>query len=403
MGRMTGSQRRAAWREKFASTRTSTGRNTTSTTNSTTEAVPETTGSTQQTTQVGAKRDSNYGNPKLLSYPLKRSTSSTEDSLLIQAVRYKPPAPGDGIGGELLNSDNSRIGAGMDGIADKKEDISSGKKLKFKTQLGRGMSSRYDRYTSGSAGFKKDTKFYIEIPIPQQISDTTSVTWGESTMNLFTLMGMDVGNRMMQQPLGDTYDDVTQMLTQGIDIQGLENAGNLSQTLRSTLAGLAVNQFGANVTPNNVISRGLGQILNSNKELLFDGVNLREFRFDVTFTPREPKEAARVKEIIRSLKQAMAAKAGTEYSQSSGATGGIFISAPDLFLLKYLSGGKEHKFLNVFKPCALTSLSVNYTGNGNYATYDDGTPVHIKMQMTFKETNPIYAEDYVDNIEGVGY
>ena len=403
MGRMTGSQRRAAWREKFASTRTSTGRNTTSTTNSATEAVPETTGSTQQTTQVGAKRDSNYGNPKLLSYPLKRSTSSTEDSLLIQAVRYKPPAPGDGIGGELLNSDNSRIGAGMDGIAEKKEDISSGKKLKFKTQLGRGMSSRYDRYTSGSAGFKKDTKFYIEIPIPQQISDTTSVTWGESTMNLFTLMGMDVGNRMMQQPLGDTYDDVTQMLTQGIDIQGLENAGNLSQTLRSTLAGLAVNQFGANVTPNNVISRGLGQILNSNKELLFDGVNLREFRFDVTFTPREPKEAARVKEIIRSLKQAMAAKAGTEYSQSSGATGGIFISAPDLFLLKYLSGGKEHKFLNVFKPCALTSLSVNYTGNGNYATYDDGTPVHIKMQMTFKETNPIYAEDYVDNIEGVGY
>ena len=269
--------------------------------------------------------------------------------------------------------------------------------------MGRSMSSRYDRYTSGSAGFKKDTKFYIEIPIPQQISDTTSVTWGESTMNLFTLMGMDVGNRMMQQPLGDTYDDVTQMLTQGVDIQGLENAGNLSQTLRSTLAGLAVNQFGANVTPNNVISRGLGQILNSNKELLFDGVNLREFRFDVTFTPREPKEAARVKEIIRSLKQAMAAKAGTEYSQSSGATGGIFISAPDLFLLKYLSGGKEHKFLNVFKPCALTSLSVNYTGNGNYATYDDGTPVHIKMQMTFKETNPIYAEDYVDNIEGVGY
>ena len=70
MGRMTGSQRRAAWREKFASTRTSTGRNTTSTTNSATEAVPETTGSTQQTTQVGAKRDSNYGNPKLLSYPL---------------------------------------------------------------------------------------------------------------------------------------------------------------------------------------------------------------------------------------------------------------------------------------------------------------------------------------------
>tara|TARA_B100000965_G_scaffold165613_1_gene137971 strand:- start:915 stop:2126 length:1212 start_codon:yes stop_codon:yes gene_type:complete len=403
MGRMTGSQRRAAWREKFASTRTSTGRNTTSTTNSATEAVPETTGSTQQTTQVGAKRDSNYGNPKLLSYPLKRSTSSTEDSLLIQAVRYKPPKSGDGIGGGFQDNDGSKIGAGMDGISEKKDSISAGGKLKFNTTMGRSISSRYDRYTSGTAGYKQDTKFYIELPIPQQISDTTSVTWGESTMNLFTLMGMDLGNRMMTQSGSDTFDDVSQMLLQGVDIQGLENTPNLSQTLRTTLAGLAVNQFGANVTPNNVLSRGTGQILNSNKELLFDGVNLREFRFDVTFTPREVSESNRVKEIIRSLKQAMAAKAGSEYSESAGATGGIFVSAPDLFLLKYLSGGREHKFLNVFKPCALTSLSVNYTGNGNYATYDDGTPVHIKMQMTFKETNPIYAEDYVDNIEGVGY
>ena len=80
-------------------------------------------------------------------------------------------------------------------------------------------------------------------------------------------------------------------------------------------------------------------------------------------------------------------------------------SAANLFLLRYLSGGRQHPFLNVFKPCALSALSVNYTGNGNYATYEDGTPIHIKMQMTFKETNPIYAEDY-DNIpltDGVGY
>ena len=39
-------------------------------------------------------------------------------------------------------------------------------------------------------------------------------------------------------------------------------------------------------------------------------------------------------------------------------------------------------------------MAVNYTASGTYATYEDGTPVHIQVQCTFKEINPIYAEDY---------
>ena len=43
-----------------------------------------------------------------------------------------------------------------------------------------------------------------------------------------------------------------------------------------------------------------------------------------------------------------------------------------------------------------------YTGGGTYATYEDGTPVHMKMDLSFTELNPIYAEDH-DNVGGVGY
>lgn len=398
--RLNGNQRRAKWREKFSSTRTSSGRKN----KSTTPVVPETTGSTEQTTQTGAKKPSRYGNPFFLSYPLNRSVNSKEDSLLIQAVKYEPPKAGEGIGGKYEGGLE-----GMQKDMDKFE--AGGSRLKYNTTLGRGMNSRYNQYKDGGAkaqGFKEKTKFYIELPIPQQISDTTSVTWGESTMNLFTIMGMDIANSLMQGGAKDNWDNLMTMATQGVEINGLENYGTLSNTLRSTLAGLAVNQFGANVTPNSVLSRGSGQILNSNKELLFDSVNLREFRFDVTFTAREPDEGRRILKIIRSLKEAMAAKAdglgsNNVYSSSGGANAGAFVAAPDLFLLRYLSGGESHPFLNVFKPCALAALSVNYTGNGNYATYDDGTPVHIKMQMTFKETNPIYAEDYNDDVPGVGY
>jgi len=95
----------------------------------------------------------------------------------------------------------------------------------------------------------------------------------------------------------------------------------------------------------------------------------------------------------------MAPKKG---ESKAGSSGGVLINSPNLFLLQYLQGGKQHPFLNSFKPCALTSFSVNYTGAGTYATYADGTPVHMKVAMSFKETNPIYEEDYADT-EGVGF
>ena len=59
--------------------------------------------------------------------------------------------------------------------------------------------------------------------------------------------------------------------------------------------------------------------------------------------------------------------------------------------------------LNRFKTCALTNMSVNYTGSGTYATYDDGTPVHMKLDLSFKELNPIYREDHEAVTDAVGY
>ena len=94
----------------------------------------------------------------------------------------------------------------------------------------------------------------------------------------------------------------------------------------------------------------------------------------------------------------MAAKAG----EFNGSAQGIFLKSPDLFQLDYLKDGKFHPFLNRFKLCALTGMSVNYTNAGTYASYNDGTPVNIRMNVTFKEINPIYHEDYGEATSGSG-
>ena len=98
----------------------------------------------------------------------------------------------------------------------------------------------------------------------------------------------------------------------------------------------------------------------------------------------------------------MAAKSG-KGGVGEGA-GGVFISSPEVFQLTYKTGARKHRFLNSFKPMALQNMSVNYTGSGTYATYEDSTPVHMQMTLSFQELNPIYFEDYDDEKDiGVGY
>ena len=252
------------------------------------------------------------------------------------------------------------------------------------TKIG-GIKSYNDYAASNTdAQKKKNTNAeYIYLPIPQQVSDALAVSYGEDTLNPIQSAGLSataavVGNG--GKAIIDGAKTVKDMFAGKID--GID--AETQKAIQSIFAGTAINQLGANVNPNSLISRASGQILQSNLELLFSGVTLRAFPFIFDFVPREKREADQVRSIIRTLKTAMAPK-----SRNS-----LFIQAPKVFQLEYVSGQKSHPFLNKFKLCSLTDMAVNYTASGTYATYEDGTPVHIQVQCTFKEINPIYAEDY---------
>ena len=163
-----------------------------------------------------------------------------------------------------------------------------------------------------------------------------------------------------------------------------------ADVLTKKLAAEAVNIFGANVTVNQLLARGTGEILNPNMELLFSDVTVRNFRFSFKLTPRNPKEAEQVKLIIRAFKRNMAPQAQGGVSGS----GNFFLRAPNVFKLRYRSGANDHPFLNKFKQCFLTDMQTTYTGDGVYSTYEDGTPVSMQLDLSFKELQPIYDIDY---------
>ena len=81
-----------------------------------------------------------------------------------------------------------------------------------------------------------------------------------------------------------------------------------------------------------------------------------------------------------------------EYSSPKGGSGAT-LQTPNIFQLQYVKGnGRPQGFLHDLKLCALQTVSVNYTGDGNYATYYDGTPVSMTMDIEHsKNLTPVYA------------
>ena len=247
---------------------------------------------------------------------------------------------------------------------------------------------------------KKDIKHTIMLPVPQGVKDGRSADWDMSSMGPLEAGIVSAVSAGMNEDgslgsmIGKTFTNVTGQLQQ------------LGQADRSTVDSLLTGQIASMVasaiTGNTVdaVGRETGLRINKNQQLLFSGVTGRDFNFGWDIVPRSRKEAQQTKIILRVLKQAMSAQRG-----GTKTIKGLFIASPDIFYLTYMKGKEQHPFLNAFKPCALTSMSVNYTGSGTYATYHDGNPVHLNLSLTFRELTPIFREDYFseESGDGVGY
>ena len=337
------------------------------------------------------------GVKQVMGYPIARGPGAeTGDALVIKCVEYVPPKTG-------LEASTSRAYAGADGSFEgvnyKKGDV-----LQTKTKTGEladlKVIDSVRIKNDGASDGQKNAKaiYYITLPIPQDLNDSNVVTWGDDSMNIFQIAAVDAAAGLLGNTK-ESFENAKALLDAGIGRSiGAQLGQDTGRAITRAIAGEAIDKLGANIRPNSVLGRSTGMILNSNLELLFSGVTLRTFPFSINFSPRNARESNEVLSIIKALKSSMAAKKNASQGQ-----GGIFLRAPDVFQLRYLHNGKDHPFLNRIKDCALTAMSVNYTNSGTYTTYDDGTPVSIRMNLTFKELNPIYFEDYADGVGGVGY
>ena len=223
------------------------------------------------------------------------------------------------------------------------------------------------------------------LPIPGGISDSNQVSWNQENMDPIAIAkaNLALGLIMRGKEGGEE--------AAGNIIETLKGENSLGEAVGNVIAGAASG------TGSQLLTRRTGAILNPNMELLFQGPQLRDFTFQFKLSPRSSKEAEEVIKIIRFFKQGMA----PIRSKSR-----LFLKSPHTFKLQYIHENNDHKFLNRFKECALQGCTVAY-GETQYATFEDGAMSSYNMQLSFKELEPVFNDEYttLDNNQDteIGY
>ena len=302
---------------------------------------------------------------KIYRYPLKRIDKS-QDYLKIECLEYIPPGLNIPVSAETFTF--------------------------------RQASSDEQNYPSSGS---KNILGTILLPIPNNLPENSNaVMWGESKMGPGQTLAIGAAMGFVQ---GGPEGFANSLVAAALGIKDAAKTSTGQKALQSYFAAKGAEQLlGQDNLFSDVLARRTGAVFNENVELLFRGLTLREsFSFSFDISPRDKDESNVVKQMVRFLKQQMAAKKGKE----TGAANGLFLKTPSVFRIQYMSGGKPHPYLNTFKICALQSISLNFNGSNEYATYSDGTPVHMQLGLSFRELTPIYDTDYDKGAgkDGVGY
>jgi len=220
----------------------------------------------------------------------------------------------------------------------------------------------------------------VVLPIPAGISDANQAGWQSGTMNAGQMILAQVGLKAVTEGFQAAANEGKKQV---------ENIGTNKDEVKTALSGAIVGAATGDSAA--LLQRTTGQIINPNVELLFSQPKLREFSFAFQMSARTPEEGATILKIIRFFKQGMA---------PIKTQGNLFLKSPHTFRLNYERRAREHRGLNKFKECALVNCGVEYTPDGNYASYEDGVMTSYRMTLGFNELEPIFNNDYNEFTNG---
>ena len=255
-----------------------------------------------------------------------------------------------------------------------------------------------NKQTTSGRTLSQQAENIIQLPMIGGLSETTAVSWNPDTLSEINLIAANIAYSNITGG-GNPFSAVANAV---MDVLKTGQAGIQDETVKQQISAFFAGQA---ASAPNFVQRATGKRINNNLELLFNGPTLRSFNFSFKLRPRTESESIVCRNIIKSLKRDSAPKTSTT---------NLFLETPNVFLLEYIYQAQDgvlptytqHPFMNMIKPCALTSINVNYTPDGSYMTYEtNGSMVGYDLNLTFQEIEPIYRSDQEAeyNRDNMGY
>ena len=354
------------------------------------------------------------GYSKSLRYP-QDHLQNDSDYVMFNFYRYTPPFKKAGQEGKTYfwekgNDEgwNRRNLAGGKNATD--GDADSG--------LSSGAGTQLPKYNQSALYSRAETLTPVVLYMPEDISSSYKTNW---TGKAFSNVARDAMEAASAEGWGK--------------IKGLgAGVNNLMKRSKALVGAQAIRTATQKITgdtlSNDDVFGGIsGVILNPNAEMLFGGTEFRNFSLNYKLVPRNEDESRVCQNIIRTFKQAMlpmhsvagadASVFGTKATDAIGqeqSTRGKwgwytwdfmgwagtgrndnidngFIAVPNLCNVAFMSGSGLNPYVPQYKMCAITNVDVNYTPDGAWATYGDGSPVAIQLTVSFQETKLLFSED----------
>ena len=142
-----------------------------------------------------------------------------------------------------------------------------------------------------------------------------------------------------------------------------------------------------------------GKVINPRLEKLFKQKDFRNFAFSWEFYPKTKKEVEQIREIIEAFRyhsHPSTDDASTDTEQKVQ----VVLRVPAEFEIRFLStnpnsneaGFVENEYIPKIGRCALTTVTVDYTPNSIWSSFNDNSPTAITLTMQFSEMGILTRE-----------
>lgn len=210
---------------------------------------------------------------------------------------------------------------------------------------------------------RKRTESSIAMYMPATVAVQTAMAYGETELGSFASSLTEAGKSISEGEIRAAFKNT-----------------NFSQDIKDALIGAAKTAGGTTATAAQIRS---GKVFNNRMEMIFQGINRREFSFSFKCMPKSESEAVNVKKIAEMFRFYMSPSFAGDMNTSR-----VF-NVPATFEIQFCYGmGSPNGFLHRIGECVLTQCNITYGGERVQfyrPTADGAPPVETQIDLTFKE------------------